>query len=108
LSGRTKFTWKQRLEAVEMCLSGNYSYTEVAKKFNTKDSTLRNWINSYKNNGVDGLQKSHTWRKYSLELKLAATDSSYQSVFHTPSSVSHEHIRTTEYPASHTLAVPSI
>ncbi|WHS21238.1 helix-turn-helix domain-containing protein [Ligilactobacillus salivarius] len=56
----TKFTWKQRLEAVEMCLSGDYSYITVAKKFNTRDSTLRNWISSYKNNGVDGLKESHT------------------------------------------------
>ncbi|MCF2623728.1 transposase [Ligilactobacillus salivarius] len=74
MSGRTKFIWKQRLEAVEMCLSGDYSYITVAKKFNTRDSTLRNWISSYKNNGVDGLQESHTWRKYPLELKLAAVN----------------------------------
>ncbi|MYY45094.1 transposase [Lactobacillus salivarius] len=74
MSGRTKFTWKQRLEAVEMCLSGDYSYITVAKKFNTRDSTLRNWNSSYKNNGVDGLQESHTWRKYPLELKLAAVN----------------------------------
>lgn len=57
-----------------MCLSGNYSYTTVAKKFNTNDSTLRNWTSTYKNNGVDGLQESHTWRKYLLELKLAAVN----------------------------------
>ena len=74
MSGRTKFTWKQRLEAVEMCLSGDYSYTEVAKKFNTVDSTLRRWISAYKNNGVDGLKESHIWRKYPLELKLAAVN----------------------------------
>ncbi|WP_148305446.1 transposase [Ligilactobacillus salivarius] len=48
MSGRTKFTWKQRLEAVEMCLSGDYPYTTVAKKFNTSYSTLINWIKSYK------------------------------------------------------------
>lgn len=74
MSGRTKFTWKQRLEAVEMCLSGDYSYTTVAKKFNTRDSTLINWIRSYKNNGVDGLKESHTWRRYTTELKLAAVN----------------------------------
>jgi len=74
LSGRTKFTWKQRLEAVEMCLSGDYSYATVAKKFNTRDSTLINWIRSYKNNGVDGLKESHTWRRYTPELKLAAVN----------------------------------
>lgn len=74
MSGRTKFTWKQRLEAVEMCLPGDYSYTTVAKKFNTRDSTLINWIRSYKNNGVDGLKESHTWRRYTPELKLAAVN----------------------------------
>lgn len=57
-----------------MCLSGDYSYTEVAKKFNTVDSTLRRWISSYKNNGVDGLKESHIWRKYPLELKLDAVN----------------------------------
>lgn len=77
MSGRTKFTWKQRLEAVEMCLSGDYPYTTVAKKFNTRDSTLRNWIRSYKNNGIDGLQESHTWRRYTSELKLAAVKENY-------------------------------
>src|SRR5699024_12820500 len=30
------------------------------------------------------------------------------TVFHTPSPVSHEQIRATEYPASHALAVPSV
>ena len=69
MSGGTKFTWKQRLKVVEMCLSGDYSYTEVAKKFNTSDSSLINWIRSYKNNGVDGLKESHTWRRYTPELK---------------------------------------
>lgn len=72
LSGRTNFTWEQRIEAVEMYLSGNYSYTEVAGKFGTIISTLKNWINSYKNNGIDGLKESRTWRKYPLELKHAA------------------------------------
>ncbi|MYU59267.1 transposase [Lactobacillus salivarius] len=48
LSGRTKFTWKQHLEAVELCLSEDYPYTTVAKKFNTSYSTLINWIKSYK------------------------------------------------------------
>ena len=57
-----------------MCLSGDYSYTEVAKKFNTVDSTLRRWISAYKNNSVDGLKESHIWRKYPLELKLAAVN----------------------------------
>ena len=74
MSGRTNFTWKQRLEAVEMCLSGDYSYITVAKKFNTRDSTLRNWISSYKNNGADRLQGSHTWRRYTPELKLVAVN----------------------------------
>ncbi|WP_422392812.1 transposase [Ligilactobacillus salivarius] len=48
MSGRTKFTWKQHLEAVELCLSEDYPYTAVAKKFNTSYSTLINWIKSYK------------------------------------------------------------
>ena len=72
LSGRTNFTWEQRIEAVDMYLSGNYSYTEVARKFGTVVTTLKNWISSYKNNGIDGLKESHTWRKYPLELKHVA------------------------------------
>ncbi|WHS23186.1 transposase [Ligilactobacillus salivarius] len=55
-------------------MSGDYSYTTVAKKFNIRDSTLINWIRSYKNNGVDGLQESHTWRRYTPELKLVAVN----------------------------------
>ncbi|WP_143449802.1 helix-turn-helix domain-containing protein, partial [Ligilactobacillus agilis] len=55
MSGRTNFTWEQRIEAVEMYLSGNYSYTEVARKFGTVVRTLEFWISSYKNNGIDGL-----------------------------------------------------
>ena len=34
-----RFTREHRLKVVKMCLSGDYSYTEVAKKFNTVDST---------------------------------------------------------------------
>ena len=74
MSGRTNFTWEQRIEAVEMYLSGNYYYTEVAGKFRTIISTLNNWISSYKINGIDGLKESHTWRNYPLELKYAAVN----------------------------------
>ena len=74
LSGRTNFTWEQRIEAVDMYLSGNYSYTEVARKFGTVVTTLKIWISSYKNNGIDGLKESHTWRKYPLELKHVAVN----------------------------------
>ncbi|WP_462271785.1 transposase [Ligilactobacillus agilis] len=41
MSGRTNFTWEQRIEAVDMYLSGNYSYTEVARKFGTVVTTLK-------------------------------------------------------------------
>ncbi|MDY4064054.1 transposase [Ligilactobacillus agilis] len=70
MSRRTNFTWEQRIEAVEMYLSGNYSYTEVAGRFWTIISTLKNWISSYKNNGIDGLKESQA----SFIMNLATND----------------------------------
>lgn len=55
-----------------MHLFGNYSYTEVERKFGTIIPTLKTWISSYRNNGIDELQESHTWRIYPLNLKTAA------------------------------------
>ena len=45
-----------------MHLFGNYSYTEVERKFGTIIPTLKTWISSYRTNGIDELQISHTWR----------------------------------------------
>ncbi|KXT76765.1 Mobile element protein [Streptococcus sp. DD11] len=44
----------------------------MARIFGVSDTTIRDWVRKYKQDGIDGLKESRTWKKYSQELKEQA------------------------------------
>lgn len=72
MSERTKYTLEEKNKCVNLFLINKYSFTSISKITGVSISTLKRWIRSFKNNGVEGLKESHTWRRYSKELKQAA------------------------------------
>ncbi|MBP2622320.1 IS3 family transposase, partial [Streptococcus panodentis] len=48
------------------------SIRTLARIFGVSDTTIRDWVRKYKQDGIDGLKESRTWKKYSQELKEQA------------------------------------
>lgn len=73
MSKRTSHhSFQERLEAVHRVMSNKSSPNEVSHELKISITTLKNWIRAYRHNGPNGLHESHTWRRYSHTLKIAA------------------------------------
>ena len=73
MSKRTSHhSFEERLKAVHYVMSNKYSLNEVSHQFKVDPHSLRDWIRAYWHDGPSGLKESHTWRRYSQTLKLAA------------------------------------
>ena len=68
----TKHTIEERYGAVTKYLSEQYSRTATSKEYGINEHTLSNWVRKYNANGIDGLEESQTWKRYSIDLKLNA------------------------------------
>lgn len=61
-----------KIKVVKEYLSGkNGSIHTIAKKYNLSLSTIRNWIEWYKAEGIDGLKKQTKNKNYTGEFKLS-------------------------------------
>ena len=73
MSGRTThYSLEERLEAVLLYLSGQVGSSRLAKQYGVSGHTVQDWARAYQHDGVAGLKESHTWRRYSPELKWQA------------------------------------
>lgn len=72
MSKRTKYTLEEKIKSVDMFLSSEHSLSEIKRTIGADVNTLKRWIHSFKSNGIDGLKESHTWQRYSKELKQVA------------------------------------
>ena len=63
------------VKIVHLYLEQGKSISILTKAFEVNGDTIRNWIRMYQTDGVEGLKESHSWKKYTLELKeKAVTD----------------------------------
>lgn len=69
---RTKHSLEERLQAVDLVINHHKSLTKVSQEFGVNHLTLDQWVYRYRNEGIDGLKESRTWKRYSKELKLQA------------------------------------
>ncbi|MFD2129743.1 transposase [Pseudogracilibacillus auburnensis] len=68
-----KYSEEFKLKLVTEYLCGNLGYKLLAKKYNMPSpSPLKNWVRSYKEQGMDGLKRRKTKKKYSVQFKLDA------------------------------------
>ena len=72
MSKRSPKPIEEKLEAVQLYLEQGQSISSLTRQFNVSETTIREWIRKYKQDGIDGLKESRTWKKYSSELKEQA------------------------------------
>ena len=75
MSKRGPKSVEEKLEVVHLYLEQGKSISILTKTFGVNSDSIRNWIRKYQTEGIEGLKKRHSWKKYSSELKeKAVTD----------------------------------
>ncbi|SDB41050.1 Homeodomain-like domain-containing protein, partial [Streptococcus henryi] len=74
MSKRSPKSVEEKLEAVLCHLEKGESLSQLSRRFDVTIPTLERWIWRYQSDGVDGLKESHTWKKYSSDLKKSAVE----------------------------------
>ena len=52
-----KFTADEKIQIVLRYLNGNESYREMGKSIGISDTIILNWVNQYKQNGMEAFLK---------------------------------------------------
>lgn len=63
-----KFTADEKIHIVLRYLNGNESYREIGKAIGIRETVILNWVNQYKQNGVEAFLKRYT--NYTQQFKL--------------------------------------
>jgi transposase len=63
-----KFTADEKIHIVLRYLNGNESYREIGKEIGIRGTVILNWVNQYKQNGVEAFLKQYT--NYTQRFKL--------------------------------------
>ncbi len=72
MSKRSPKSVSEKLEIVLLHLEAGKSLSWLARHHGVFKDTLSNWVRKYKETGIEGLEESHRWMKYSKELKEQA------------------------------------
>ncbi|MGN8648404.1 helix-turn-helix domain-containing protein [Gracilibacillus sp. HCP3S3_G5_1] len=68
-----KYSEEFKVKLVTEYLYGNLGYKSLTEKYNMPStSPLKNWVRSYKVQGMDGLKRRNTKKEYSVQFKLDA------------------------------------
>ncbi|NSL60152.1 transposase, partial [Bacillus cereus] len=63
-----KFTADEKIQIVLRYLNGNESYGEMGRSLGISDTIILNWVNQYKQNGLEAFLKRCT--NYTQQFKL--------------------------------------
>ena len=72
MSKRSPKSISEKLEIVLLHLEEGKSLSWLTRNQGISKDTLSNWVRKYKEAGVEGLEESRQWKKYSKELKEQA------------------------------------
>lgn len=72
MSKRSPKSVEEKLEVVNLYLTHHQPTSSLVKQFGITNTTLREWVRRYEQDGVDGLKESRTWNNYSSDLKEQA------------------------------------
>lgn len=82
-----KYSFEFKVKIVLEYLSGKISFQQLANKYDIPDKKpIRQWLNAYKNFGIEGLKRSRKNNSYDVEFKLKAitiyetSEKSYQEL----------------------------
>ena len=71
---RNKLTATEKIEIVKLFLERNESKATIAKRYQIDESTVRDYIIQYEEQGVEGFQNTERNRVYSEQLKCRAVE----------------------------------
>lgn len=72
MSKRSPKSVEEKLEVVQLYLNEGKPISYLARRYKIDQSTIKCWLRKYRQDGIDGLIESRTWKKYSQELKEQA------------------------------------
>ena len=72
MSKRSPKSVEEKLEIVQWLLNHEKFASQLSEQYGVSESAIHSWVGKYKKNGVDGLQKSRTWKPYSTVAKEQA------------------------------------
>ena len=72
MSRKSKIQTEAKLQAVEACITGELSQSEVARRLQVDKSSVGAWIRKYKSEGAAGLESTEQNRIYPAWLKQQA------------------------------------
>jgi transposase-like protein len=67
---------QEKIKIIEALKNGTHSISELVFIHKVSNSSIYDWVYKYEKYGVEGLNESSTWKRYSKELKLAAVQDS--------------------------------
>ena len=67
---RKRFTAEEKLKAVQLYLSGRYSYREVATQMNVDTKSVIMWVALYETHGKEALNPKRSFTFYETAFKL--------------------------------------
>lgn len=74
MSKRSPKSLEEKLEVVLRYQKGERTAGQLAREYGISDDTVIDWMMKYQTNGIEGLKESHTWKKYSSDLKKSAVE----------------------------------
>jgi transposase-like protein len=69
---KRSYSLEEKLEILKALEDGQYSINEVLRTYNIHHSTIVDWQHKLDKYGIEGLEESSTWKRYSKDLKLSA------------------------------------
>jgi transposase-like protein len=69
---KRSFPIEIKLEAIQAYKDGKYSMKEIISRYKVSNESVRNWVYLYDKHGIENLNESSGWKRYTKELKLDA------------------------------------
>lgn len=66
------FSLQDKIKIIKALEKGNHTISELKSIYKVSNMAIYDWIYKFEKYGVEGLNESSTWKRYSKELKLSA------------------------------------
>lgn len=72
MSKRSLYSPEEKYQVISEVMDGRHSVNSIAKKHALPRTTIKDWLRKYKDDGIEGLKESTTWKRYESDLKQRA------------------------------------
>lgn len=72
MSKRSLYSPEEKYQVISEVMDRRHSLKSIVKKHSLSWATIKNWTRKYNDEGIEGLKKFTTWKRYASDLKLNA------------------------------------